>query len=200
MTESHTADRTSDTPTPAQLKELFAQIDFGRVTKRRMQAFLRGKDIGFPTWKTIKLGTNETVEELKQALTASGCRVNDRASELLKNITVCPVEVEVDLVVVSVAELGFPNGATRKEIYECAIEFGYKLCPPEVGPKLRLQYNDQPKGEWLRIAMEPITDSHGHTDVFVVDRAGGAHWLRADYGPPAYFWAGDYRWVFVRRK
>ena len=40
MSNSHVVDRPSE-PTAAQLKELFAQIESGRVTKENLQAFLR---------------------------------------------------------------------------------------------------------------------------------------------------------------
>src|SRR3989344_8251134 len=39
---SHATGRGSGQPTPAQLKELFAQIESGRVNKGQMQTFLRG--------------------------------------------------------------------------------------------------------------------------------------------------------------
>lgn len=39
---SHATGRGSGQPTPAQLKELFAQIESGRVNKGRLQEFLRG--------------------------------------------------------------------------------------------------------------------------------------------------------------
>jgi len=39
---SQTAGWASDSPTPAQPKELFAQIGSGRITKDRLQSFLRG--------------------------------------------------------------------------------------------------------------------------------------------------------------
>ena len=42
MSKSQTAGWASDSPTPAQLKELFAQIGSGRVTRDRLQIFLRG--------------------------------------------------------------------------------------------------------------------------------------------------------------
>lgn len=42
MVRSHAADWDSELPTPAQLKELFAQIESGRITKDRLQKFLRG--------------------------------------------------------------------------------------------------------------------------------------------------------------
>lgn len=46
MTTSQTAGWTLDSPTPAQLKEFFAQIGSGRVTKERLQGFLRGGAFG----------------------------------------------------------------------------------------------------------------------------------------------------------
>jgi len=43
MEKSYVAGWTSESPTPAQLKEFFAQIESGRITKERLQAFLRGE-------------------------------------------------------------------------------------------------------------------------------------------------------------
>lgn len=47
MGKSHATGWALDAPTPAQLKEFFAQIDSGKVTGDRLQAFLRG-EIGQP--------------------------------------------------------------------------------------------------------------------------------------------------------
>ena len=43
MSNSHVTGWALDAPTPAQLKELFAQIESGRVTRQSIQAFLRGE-------------------------------------------------------------------------------------------------------------------------------------------------------------
>ncbi|KKT82159.1 MAG: hypothetical protein UY12_C0014G0011 [Parcubacteria group bacterium GW2011_GWA2_47_8b] len=45
MEKSYAAGWASDAPTPAQLKEFFAQIASGRVTGKRLQDFLRGIDV-----------------------------------------------------------------------------------------------------------------------------------------------------------
>ena len=45
MGKSHIAGWTSESPTPAQLAEFFRQIKGGRVTKDRLQKFLRGGDL-----------------------------------------------------------------------------------------------------------------------------------------------------------
>lgn len=41
MTKLHAAGWASDSPTPAQLKEFFSQIEAGKITKNSLQAFLR---------------------------------------------------------------------------------------------------------------------------------------------------------------
>ena len=49
MGNSHAAHWASEAPTPAQLKEFFAQIESGRVTRSRLQSLLRGEsfsDVG----------------------------------------------------------------------------------------------------------------------------------------------------------
>ena len=152
----------------------------------------------------IKLGTGtKDADGFRKALKKADCNIGDWGNDILGKpaFTVAPQETEVELVVVSVAELGFNEGATRADIYKRANELGLDLCPNEVGPQLRLQYKDQPKDEWLLIAMEPITDSDGDLGVFGVRRDGdGAQWLHAYYGLPGSFWLADYRWVFVRRK
>ena len=104
------------------------------------------------------------------------------------------------MVVVSVAELGFKDGATREQIYARAKELGLDLCPAEVGPQLRLQYKDQPNGEWLVIAMEPITGSVGNLNLFRVRRDDSDLWLDGDYDYPDYVWDAGDRFVFSRRK
>jgi hypothetical protein len=158
-----------------------------------------------PTFRTIKLGTGlKTADDFRGALKKNGNRIGDWANDILGKpaFTVASEETEVELVVLTVEELGFKDGATRKDIYDRALERGLALCPAEVGPQLRLQYNDQPSGEWLVVAMEPITGSAGSDGdlrVFGVARDSGDVWLNANYGNPDNFWNADNRFVFVRR-
>lgn len=156
---------------------------------------------GFPIWKTITLGTGlKTADDFRRVLKASGFRIGDWGNDIFgKPAFKAAIEkTEVDLVNVSVAELGFKDGATRKDIYERAVGLGLELCPNEVGPQLRLQYKDQPNGEWLLIAMEPITDSDGLLSVFRVVHDDHSLWLRGYDGSPDDFWRGRDRFVFVR--
>lgn len=157
----------------------------------------------FKAWKTIKLGTGlKNTDDFRRALKNDGFRIGSWSNDVLGQpaFKVATKEVKVDLVNVSVAELGFKNGAIRADIYEKAISLGLELCSPEVGPQLRLQYKDQPKGEWLQIAMEPIMSSNGRIVVFSVGHDDGGLWLDGSRGSPDRFWFGDGRWVFVSRK
>ena len=106
----------------------------------------------------------------------------------------------MDLVVLSVGELGFKDGAHYSDICARAVEIGLELCPAEVGPALRLTYGDQPKNEWLRIATEAITDLDGYHFIFAVEHSDGELWLRGYYGHPGSFWYVVHRFVFVRRR
>lgn len=127
----------------------------------------------FKIWKTIKLGTGlKTVGDFHRALRDGGFHLGEGGNDIIHKpaFTRSPEEVEIELVRVTVAELGFKYGTTRKDIYERAIQLGLELCPAEVGPQLRLQYKDQPRGEWLFIGMEPIANSDGELVVFQVGR------------------------------
>jgi len=155
----------------------------------------------FNVWKTIKLGTGlKTAEEFRRALRDGGFRISGWASDILGNpaFKVASEETEVDLIKVTVAELGFKEGVRRDQIYERAKEFGLELCPAEVGPQLRLRYKDQPNGEWILVAMEPIFASDGNPRLFPVGRNDSGLWLSSRWGGPGGFWRTDRRWVFCR--
>ena len=81
-------------------------------------------------WKSlcsIKLGTSlKSADDFRKALKGANCSIGDYANQILGKsaFTASTEEKEVELVVVSVAELGFKNGATRLDIYKRAQEFG----------------------------------------------------------------------------
>ena len=156
----------------------------------------------FKTWKTIKLGTLKTADEFRKALKDNGFNISDWANNILGRpaFTAATEEIEVDLVKVTVGELGFKKGARRDQIYDRAKELGLELCSPEVGTQLRLQYQDQPNGEWILVAMEPIVDSGGDPRLFNVVRSDSELWLSSPWGNPDDFWSAGHQWVFVRRK
>lgn len=154
----------------------------------------------FPTWKTIKLDTHKTTKDLSKTLTSNGFRISDWAGDILKKTTLASAETEIELVLVTVSDLGFTKATRRDAIYDRAKELGLDLVPAEVGPQLRLQYNDQPLNEWMIMAMEPIASSDGFLHVFYVGRHDDGRWLITRVGYPDGMWLPDRRWVFARRK
>jgi hypothetical protein len=124
--------------------------------------------------------------------------------------------MEVKTVVVCVAELGFAEGALTREIigsdedrdlFGNAAPFtggrgtrlGLELCPPDLGPHLRLQYEDQPPDERLYIAMKPINSADGEPRIFVVANNADGLSLDAVRSRPDDEWAADDKLVFCLR-
>lgn len=112
---------------------------------------------------------------------------------------------DIKLIKLSVADLGFPNGATFKEIIDKGKEMGLEMCPPEVGPFLRLDYekligHDQPQKEWIAVAMNTISDSDGGPRVFCVSRSGsGERCLEYDWAGPGSHFDSDNGFLFARK-
>jgi hypothetical protein len=150
----------------------------------------------FRVWKTIQLGTrHKTADDFRAALQAAGCYIADGAHDVLDSAVfhAADQETEIDLVVTSVAGLGFKWPATHEEI--CARELSFELCPAEVGPQLRLQYLAQPFTHWLPIAMEPVMNSSGRFVILSVDRSFGGHYLGTRYISPHSNWFYNGRFV-----
>ena len=108
--------------------------------------------------------------------------------------------MQVHTVRLRVVDLGFPEGALTREIIgtdEDRDLFGHgapftggryrqmdlELCPPDLGPYLRIDYADQPQGEHLFIAMKPITASDGEPRIFVVEHTSVGLSLNAARAP-----------------
>ncbi len=174
----------------------------GRMMEATAQAVANPAEVpikkDFPTWKTIKLGTHPTIEAITTALEADGFKIGTYARQILAKIRLALKETEIELVRVSVTDLGFTRAASRKVIYERALSLGLVLCPAEVGPQLRRQYADQPYGNWFLVAMEPIAGSDRGLDVFRVGHGGAGQWLDASSGRPGDEWNPENQWVFAR--
>ena len=126
-------------------------------------------------------------------------RIEDLDEPDYRKLELKPRE-QMNLIRLTVADLGFPNGATTKQIFDRAIELGLDFCPLEVGPYYRLQYTDQPMGELVRIGMKPITGSDGGGRVFIVVRLDDGLWLSGRWTSPGDRWDAGYQFVFSLRK
>jgi len=112
---------------------------------------------------------------------------------------------KLNLIKLKVQDLGFGKNPTTDQIYSRAKELGLELCPPEIGPHLRLKYQEvfkreQAKREWLRIGMKQITGSSGVPSVFRVARDDdGKRWLDNDWAKPEDEWNLENEFVFTRK-
>ena len=138
-----------------------------------------------PVWRTIKVGTFTNSFALLNALDLAGCSIGGWAEEILARpaFTVAARKTSVQLFAVSVAELGFQTAAPLSDIYARALQLGFGLAAAEVAPQLRLQYFDQPMGEFL-IGMEPIKTWHGAPVILTVANGGAGLVLIGRDGSP----------------
>ncbi|MFZ3054788.1 MAG: hypothetical protein WA091_02315 [Minisyncoccales bacterium] len=151
----------------------------------------------FEIWKIIRIGVFHNVYAIRNAIEQAGMKIGNYANDILGKIDLAPSETNINLVVLSVADLGLKDGTKYEEICERAKEIGLELCPAEVGPCLRSQYKNQPNGEVI-IAMEPVADSDGDLKLFGVVREGNDDcWLYSYYAYSDRFWNSDCRFVFV---
>ena len=156
-----------------------------------------------PVWKTITIGSYKNVDAVRAAVDASPCAIalGDWADEIMgrPGFAFSRKEAELDLVVVSVAELGFgEQGGARRDIYARASAIGLELCPPEAGPILRLVYLDQPSGEFLHVAMRPVARYSGELVDFTLGNGGAELILVGGDARPEVVLPGAVRLVFVR--
>jgi hypothetical protein len=152
-----------------------------------------------PTWKTIAVGTFADSIALRNALDAAGC--GGQAAEILARpaFTVSSNKTDVELVAVSAADLGFKTDTvTLAAVYARARLLGFQLAEAEVGPQLRLQYVDQPIGEFLIVGMKPIKSWGGQPVVLNVANGGAGLILIGQDGTDDAEIAGTSRFLFVR--
>jgi hypothetical protein len=63
------------------------------------------------TFKIIEIGTYKDVKSLRKALEESGAQIGNWASDILNKAKLSKSKQSLDLVALTVAELGFPEGA-----------------------------------------------------------------------------------------
>jgi hypothetical protein len=151
------------------------QLKLGKVRAVDLPQKLIGAARDVPTWKTIAVGTFANSIALRNALDSVGCSIGGLAAEVLARpaFTVSSNKTGVELVVVSAIELGFKTDSVPLAvIYARARQLGFELAAAEIGPQLRLQYFDQPMGEFLIVGMQPIKTWSGEPVVLNVANGG----------------------------
>jgi hypothetical protein len=87
---------------------------------------------------------------------------------------------------------------TLAAVYAWARQLGFELAAAEVGPLLRLQYTDQPMGEFLIVGMEPIKTWSGEPIILNVANGGAGLVLIGQDGGAGAEIPATSRFVFAR--
>lgn len=165
----------------------------------------------FSVWKTIKLGTYQNQQDLNGHLVrkrrffifCSKLMIERWASNIISGpeFVTAKKTTKINLVNVSVADLGFGECTSLNDIYKRALEIGLELCPEETGPQLRLQYLNQPKGEWFCIATKPMISLDGHNipSIFYAgcSNISNKKHLYMVCGYYDYLWPPETRFIFL---
>ena len=153
-----------------------------------------------PVWKTITIGTHRGVNAVRNAFDEARIAVGDSADEILGRpaFTFARERRQLDLVLLSVTALGFRQGGTLADVHARAVRLGFELCPEEVGPQLRLQYLQQPVGEFLHVAMKPQRTYGGDLVDFTLANSGAGLSLLGGSAQPDLVVARNVVFVFVR--
>jgi hypothetical protein len=129
----------------------------------------------FQIWRTITLGTYKGVDAYRDALDSARIKVGLSADEILGRpaFPYAKMKTDVKLAVLSAAELGVESDeSSLSDVYERARRVGLELCPAEVGLQLRLEYRNQPLGEALDVAMEPVATYSGDPTILTLANWG----------------------------
>ncbi|MCS3503326.1 hypothetical protein M2189_007158 [Bradyrhizobium japonicum] len=177
------------------------QLKLGKVRAVDLPQKLIEAARDVPTWKTIAVGTFGNSVALRNALDVVGCNIGGLAAEVLARpaFTVSSSKMDVALVAVSAVDLGFKTGSVPLAvIYARARQLGFELAAAEVGPQLRLQYLDQPVGEFLIVGMQPIKTWSGESVVLNVANGGAGLILIGQDGRDDAEIPATSRFLFVR--
>ncbi len=132
------------------------------------------KPAHFQIWR-ITLGTYKGVDAYRDALDSARIKLGLSADEILGRpaFPYAKMKKDVKLAVLSAAELGVESDeSSLSDVYERARRAGLELCPAEVGLQLRLEYRNQPLGEALDIAMEPVATYSGDPTILTLANWG----------------------------
>jgi hypothetical protein len=133
------------------------------------------KPARFQIWRTATLGSYKGVDAYRDALDIAKIKIGDSADEILGRpaFPYARTKTGVELAVLSAADLGVESDqVSLAEVYRRARQAGLELCPAEVGPQLRLDYRNQPLGEALDVAMEPVATYGGEPTILTLANWG----------------------------
>ena len=169
-----------------------------KVGKEETVRFLLREKMGI---STVRLGTGpRNARAFCEALSSDGFSIDKEIRDIPDSPALIALDrgINVDVVDVSVKDLGCPAGARYKEVCMRGLDLGYRLCPPELAYQLRRQYVNQPVAERLYLAMKSVVDSYGNQRIFAVGCDENGPYFGLDRGGLDEFWFASRRFVFIR--
>lgn len=156
----------------------------------------------FQIWKTVSLGNHPSPDAYRAALDQEGIEFRRWGESSLLMMHLEETKgASIELVLLSFDDLGLKDVAEYSAICRTGQDLGLRLCPQEVGPALRLQYLDQPRGERVLVAMSAIVDHDAEGCAFCVgNEPWGARYLEGDSGSYNDLWSNDTLIAFSLRK
>ena len=166
-----------------------------------------------PPSHLVRIGGTSKPELLRQ-LGEAGVQLNAHALTLFADTRFTPAAAgsTVEIIQVSVASLGFAEGATYSALVERARLAGWFEGPLELGPHLRLALLDQPEGAIGRsaeqgrappgaitIASPSLDEEDEFPKGFYLRRIEGTLWLRGYRSWSGHIWGPDDSFAFVAR-
>lgn len=153
----------------------------------------------FEIWRTITLGTNKGVDAYRESLDSAGIKIGNAADEILGRpaFPYTGMKTDVELALLSAADLGVETESSLSDLHKRAKQVGLELCPAEVAPQLRLDYRNQPLGEALDIAMEPVATYGGEPTILTLANWGTGLLLIGRDGRPESMVFRKSRFVFA---
>ena len=119
-------------------------------------------------WKTVQKFDYNSVSECISKLKEDGNRLEVKSHNY-----------PVDLFRVKVSDLGFDSACKLKDIYQELFAKGFNTVSPDIAILTRFLYDEQPNGEWLRIAtpFDSMTDSDGIPHLPKLGRGLGMYFI-----------------------
>lgn len=166
----------------------------------------------FPS--TVRIGGTGK-SQLLRALRERGVALNEAAEALFGDdrFVISEQTRVVDIVLVSVRELGLDGGATHAELTARARERRWVECPLELGAHLRLELVEQPAAVdahpatrgvappgAITVASAPLDDSDETPKGFYLRRVGDVPWLRGYWSWPGHVFGPEDVFVFERAR
>lgn len=150
--------------------DLDTKLRSGAITSTQLARFLKGQNpFEFPKQITIGNFKSKHKSDLDYQISNVGGACVGWVRYILdsEEFVLSKQTMVIKLAVISPEDLGFSEGLVGVDkFFAKAILQGYRLCPAEVGPQLRMDYLYQPAKEELHLAMNPILATDGHRYVF----------------------------------